>query len=536
MISARSCLVFFALSLAAGAELPLSTPAPAFPGATPSDAELMVVVYNNADAASLELAGYYADKRHIPFDRLIGLDCPAAEEITREEFDRTIAEPLRKVFTERNWWRVSSGENPTVTQNQMRYLTLMRGIPLKISQTASYPGDTFSGQPALNKNEACVDSELALLGAFSRKISGPAPNPYFRSFTPFADAHLAPMMLVCRIDAPTNQIAHRMIDDALAAEAHGLWGFAYIDRRGIADGPLSEGDKWLANIAAQARTNGVPVIEDEAPADFDADFPMQNAALYFGWYNDSVDGPFSRETFRFNRGGVACHIHSFSGVTLRDPHQHWVAPLLARGAAAVLGNVYEPYLALTPNLDIFYDHLRNGFNFAESAYASLRGLSWMNTTVGDPLYRPFKMRDDQPAAAPDAQDWIEYQTGARLWFTQNRAAGEKSLQQSARKLRSGIILEGLGLLQRDSAHDSTAALGSFAQAQGCYTNANDVLRTVFEQVETLRVMKRTKEAVTMIGKATKRFPTEPAANLLRKLEKEMTAPPAASPVASPTAS
>ena len=55
-----------------------------------------------------------------------------------------------------------------------------------------------------------------------------------------------------------------------------------------------------------------------------------------------------------------------------------------------MGMVYEPYLALTPHEDIFVRRLLQGDYFAEAAYASERGLSWMLTVVGDPLYRPFR--------------------------------------------------------------------------------------------------------------------------------------------------
>ena len=47
----------------------------------------------------MELAHFYAEKRGIPKDQVIGLRCSKAEEITRGEYDQTIAEPLRKVFT-----------------------------------------------------------------------------------------------------------------------------------------------------------------------------------------------------------------------------------------------------------------------------------------------------------------------------------------------------------------------------------------------------------------------------------------------------
>jgi len=187
---------------------------------------------------------------------------------------------------------------------------------------------------------------------------------------------------------------------------------------------------------------------------------MDHVAVYLGWYSASVQGPMARDDFQFVPGAIAVHIHSFSGATLRDPHANWCAPLLAHGAAATLGNVYEPYLDLTPHLDIFADRLRNGFNFAESAYASVPAVSWMTTFVGDPLYRPFGDTDiNTPDTGPDAE-YAAFQEGARAWYGQGKAAGIKELQASARRLHSGIVWEGLG-------------------------HTSDAVRTVLHQVEIL---------------------------------------------------
>ena len=164
------------------------------------------------------------------------------EEITREQYDQTIAEPLRKIFSARGWWHAPDDPAMPVSDNQIRFVALMRGIPMKIANTSNYPGDIFLGsQPELAPNEAAVDSELAILGLRTRKISGPLNNPYFKSFRPFMDAPLAPVMLVCRLDAPTVDIVQSMIDGAIEAEHGGLNGFAYIDLRGITTGALRRG-------------------------------------------------------------------------------------------------------------------------------------------------------------------------------------------------------------------------------------------------------------------------------------------------------
>jgi uncharacterized protein (TIGR03790 family) len=82
---------------------------------------------------------------------------------------------------------------------------------------------------------------------------------------------------------------------------------------------------------------------------------MTDCALYYGWRTEKAAGPFAQPEFRFSPGAIAVHIHSFSAMTLHDPNANWVAPLLSRGAAASLGNVYEPYLRLTAHRNIFND-------------------------------------------------------------------------------------------------------------------------------------------------------------------------------------
>jgi hypothetical protein len=340
-------------------------------------------------------------------------------------------------------------------------------------------------------------------------------NPYYHTFTPFMDARLDPMMLVCRLDGPSVAVVQSMIDGAIFAERNGLNGFAYVDMRGITSGPLSIGDKWLAGAVTTLHQYGMPVIWDDAPELFPADFPMTHAAVYLGWYAGTVEGPMARADFRFEPGAIAVHIHSFSAATLRDPKANWAAPLLARGAAATMGNVYEPYLGLTPNLDIFTDRLRNGLNFAESAYASEPVLSWMTTFVGDPLYRPFQDGVEPPAnGSKPAIEYAAYRDGARAWYESGRAAGEKELEASAGELHSGIVWEGLGLLQA-SVPDYKAALVSFREAEECYGLSEDGLRTVLHQAALLKELNKSPQARALAAKELERYEAFPGASLLR---------------------
>ena len=497
------------------------------------DAAATLVIYNLNDKDSGELARFYAEKRGIAKERVLGFKCAKTEEISRDEYDRTIAEPLRKAMTANFWWKLREPNNPLgpVEANKIRFIALMRGIPLKIAERPKYPGDAPNGPAPIGiVNAAAVDSELAVLGLNQRQISGALNNPYFRGFASAADFHHPEIMLVCRLDGPTPEIVRRMITDSLAAEQEGLAGLAYVDARNIADEGYTEGDKWLYALAKEARRRGTPVVLDNGPELFPENYPMQQAALYFGWYTERVAGPFVRQDFRFVRGAVAVHIHSFSGSTVRDPMRNWVAPLLAAGAAATLGNVYEPYLTLTPQLDVFHGRLRAGFNFAESAYMSLRALSWMTTVVGDPLYRPYKgvlNLEELPAKG----EWAEYRKGAQLWLSTDRARGDAYLREAGKRLKSGAIMEGLGLLQV-SVDDTGAALASFAQAREYYGATEDAMRVAVHEIFILRAAKRHLEAMTIAHGMANAVPKSPAGELLKTLA---TPPAPPHPAATPSA-
>src|SRR4051812_27258847 len=76
-----------------------------------ADAAATVVVFNETDRDSVDLARFYAEKRGIPKSQVIGLKCVKTEEISREDYDNTIAEPLRRIFTTNGWWKLREADN-----------------------------------------------------------------------------------------------------------------------------------------------------------------------------------------------------------------------------------------------------------------------------------------------------------------------------------------------------------------------------------------------------------------------------------------
>src|SRR5438105_10350810 len=89
-----------------------------------------IVVFNQDVPESVELAKFYADKRGIARDHLVGLTVSKTEEISRLEYDTMIRDPLRETFKERNWWTVneSRGHPTGVTNTSIRFVAMMKGM------------------------------------------------------------------------------------------------------------------------------------------------------------------------------------------------------------------------------------------------------------------------------------------------------------------------------------------------------------------------------------------------------------------------
>jgi uncharacterized protein (TIGR03790 family) len=86
-----------------------------------------IVLYNKAIPDSVQLAKFYAKQRGIARDHIIGLTCSIDEEISREEYDTTIANPLREIFKTRQWWRVhqTSDREESVKASSIHFVAVI---------------------------------------------------------------------------------------------------------------------------------------------------------------------------------------------------------------------------------------------------------------------------------------------------------------------------------------------------------------------------------------------------------------------------
>lgn len=369
-----------------------------------ADGNEVVVVYNKRMPGSRSVAEYYAQARQVPARQIYGMSMTTNEVMSRDDFRDLLQLPLARRLESDGFWQFGSVTIATtngepshlehrVVSSKIRYVVLCYGIPLKIAPDPNLKElVSHELKPELNRNEASVDSELVWLpmveGDFP--LAGPSPN---RVYGATNTALLNPtngILLVARLDGPSPDIAKGLVDKALAAERDGLWGRTYFDLRGLAKSDdYYPGDEWIRDSAEICHDLGYETKLDDKPETFPADFPMSQIAIYCGWYDENVSGPFTLPTVEFMPGAFAYHLHSFSAATLRSENQHWCGPLLAKGATCTMGCVYEPYLSGTPNIAVFLARwLAAGFTFGEAAWIAQPVVSWQTTVIGDPLYRP----------------------------------------------------------------------------------------------------------------------------------------------------
>ncbi|MFZ5495941.1 MAG: TIGR03790 family protein [Verrucomicrobiota bacterium] len=395
----------------------------------------VVLLANSRQAESVGLARFYAEQRGVPADNIVALPLPAEESITWRQFIDQVWQPLQDELYRRGWIEGTISDlldrlgrrRHAPTGHRLAYLVTCRGVPLRIYNDPtlltppSGPGRKIAGQ--FNRNEAAVDAELSLLALGNYETAALIANPLFAQDGP-STLDAAQVVKVTRLDGPSWESARRLVTSALEAERTGLLGRYYLDLKG----PHAEGDQWLESVRAQLDALGFPGDSEETSAGFPAEARLDAAAFYFGWYADTLNGPFAREGFAFAPGAVALHIHSYSAQTLQSDKAAWCGPLVARGVAATVGNVFEPYLQLTHRPNLLLRALTAGRNFGDAAYYALPALSWQAVAIGDPLYRPFKVSLEGQLARVDRETPAR---AALVWLRRANVLAQRGLKDEA---------------------------------------------------------------------------------------------------------
>ncbi|MFZ9682619.1 MAG: TIGR03790 family protein [Cephaloticoccus sp.] len=430
----------------------------------------VVILANEADEDSVRIARYYAEKRGVSAENIIALPMPTVETITWRDFVLSIWQPLQDELIRREWIDALQSQefddvgrrNLVSSGHRLSYLVVCRGVPLRINHNP----ELFREQPGLRErselrtNRSAVDSELALLAFGHYDINALVPNPLFRSRDPSV---LVQEMIVKvgRLDGPQFRDVIALIDGTLEAERRGLVGRAYADVRG----PHRQGEQWMRLIVDQTTAMDFrPTVHDEAGT-FPEGARFDAPALYFGWYATNANGPFRLPGFRLAPGAIAVHIHSYSAGTLRSDTSGWCGPLVARGAAATTGAVFEPYLQFMHFPHVMLAALAEGQTLGDAATVALPCFSWMNVLIGDPLYRPF--------ARSEMEQWLgreQLPAGRRPYV---------AVREMQRLDRVGEPDAALALARRELQDQPSLALGvelaTRLQAKGDLAGAADAI-------------------------------------------------------------
>lgn len=114
------------------------------------------------------------------------------------------------------------------------------------------------------------------------------------------------------------------------------------------------------------------------------------AFLYGGWYAYNNYIP----NWEWLPGSVGTDLNSssFSWSIYNGGTLAWGTRALAEGLTAASGVVSEPYTIGAPRPNNLIYYILQGFTFAEAASLATPSYGWMPLSIGDPLYAPFKAK------------------------------------------------------------------------------------------------------------------------------------------------
>jgi len=316
-----------------------------------------------------------------------------------------------------------TGADALMRAEQMEGLQLLMGsleLPVRNRRAELYQqvGQVYGaygvfGIAALELNslsdeqgDASVDSELSLLwwdrGQY--RISWRHPNPLHHAFrnTAGKPRRDIPILMVSRLDAPTADLAFRLVDRAKEAEEQGLAGTVYLDARGLpvkdqtdTYGHYDQSLRDLNSFLTQYTTYQTKLENSETR--FHHPGEASDVALYIGWYRLRQ----YEDAFTFRLGAIGYHMASAEAVSIHNASEPgWCKNALDHGITATLGSIAEPYLDAFPEPLEFVALLMTGqYSLVEAYYLTSRWISWRMVLVGDPLYNPWK---NAPAAKRSA--------------------------------------------------------------------------------------------------------------------------------------
>ena len=113
----------------------------------------ILVIANSDVAASVRIAQYYCAKRKVPKDNILALPLPASETISRDDYEKQLAEPIRE--------KLSSTE----FVGKIRCLLTTYGVPIKVRGRGPLKGQ----EDKLKQLKKLAEQEKNRIGQLKRK-------------------------------------------------------------------------------------------------------------------------------------------------------------------------------------------------------------------------------------------------------------------------------------------------------------------------------------------------------------------------------
>lgn len=333
----------------------------------PEESKRVLLVINNASAASREIGEYYALKRQIPRSNILRIDVSTSENISESEYRHGIEQPIRTAISR--------------IPDRIDFIVLTKGIPIRLRDNNGYSVDAFL--VAMNLN-------ISPITELKDEQVRQSMNPYFNRNEEFNSSKFG-IYLVTRLEGYSVAHSKRLVDLSLSAQREE--GPFFFD---AAENRKSEGyiemQQTLYRANALLQSKGFQSTIDETK-EFVA--PSTPLAGYASW--GSNDGGFTSIAYRklqFKPGALAETFVSTSARTFTptDEGQSLIGDLIRQGVTGVKGYVSEPYTFALAKPDILFDRYTEGFNLAESFYMASLVVKWKDIVIGDPLCRPYRKK------------------------------------------------------------------------------------------------------------------------------------------------
>lgn len=369
-----------------------------------------VIVANENEPESVQLAEVYRRARNLPRSQVCLLDIFEEPDMTLEQYQRLFLEPLTACLE----------ANGMI--DRVEAVMLIRGLPLRVSIPVGptreervslaaalglWRSTDAAGEPLLGANPG-EDVSCGTATCYAARWSNLYRSGNFRAGYEASDraGNTYRPLLVTMLNGRTYEEAALLLTSALDGEAQPPQGtFLFMDGADPARAALDFQYPRVLN-ALEARG-----FTDTMRVPFDAELSgLTLASMFVG--TAAIGAAVEGNTFA--PGSIADNLTSFGAMpvnfTLDGELQVSIGRFVARGVAGVHGTTDEPLNNCFPSRDLLTNYV-DGYTLAESYFLEMPYLYWRNLVLGDVMAAPYAKR---PAVMIDGAIDGEIIPGSRV--------------------------------------------------------------------------------------------------------------------------